>query len=346
MPAINIALALKTMNTLVEPLFVGRKNGMEAAIVGKFGFQIREIEASGLKRSPLGLVKFVVKWRKSIAQARQILNEFDPAMVVGTGGYVSGPMVRAAYKAGKPIFLQEQNSLPGLATRTLNRMAEKVFISYDSAARYLDKSKCHSVGNPIRPDLLKADRAKSFRDFGLEPSLKTLLIIGGSSGARGINHAMIEIIAAGIIPLDWQLLWQTGQKDFDEITNAEAMRLFRGKHLAFIFEMPAAYSIADLVICRSGAMTLAELAAWGLPSILIPYPHATGDHQTINAREFVDAGAAQMIAESKLRESLSDALINLMAGSEKRDMMAGAAKKLARPEAANIIARAILERIG
>jgi UDP-N-acetylglucosamine--N-acetylmuramyl-(pentapeptide) pyrophosphoryl-undecaprenol N-acetylglucosamine transferase len=254
-------------------------------------------------------------------------------------------VVRAAKKKGIPIFMQEQNSLPGLATRTLSKMAESVFIAYDSAANYLPREKCRMVGNPIRPDLLDGRRSTAIPEFGLEPSLKTLLIIGGSSGAHGINSAVLKIVNSGAIPSGWQLFWQIGQREYDAVSGAIDKTKFKGKYQPFIYNMPGAYATADLIISRAGAMALAEIAAWGLPSILIPYPFATGDHQTLNAREFAETGAAEVISESEIGEKLISALTALLSSAEKRSQMAQAAKKLARPEAANQIAETILEKI-
>ena len=158
MPAINIALALARKDRNFSALFIGKRGGMEAGIVKMFGFEIREIEVVALKRNPMGVLRFIWNWNKGLKQAQKILNDFQPQVVVGTGGYVSAPVVRAAHKSGIPIFMQEQNSLPGLATRALSRKSEKVFTAYQSAANYLPREKCVMVGNPIRPDLRDGKR--------------------------------------------------------------------------------------------------------------------------------------------------------------------------------------------
>lgn len=343
MPAINIALALKALDKEIDLLFIGRKDGMEKAIVNRFNFSIREIEVAGLKRNPIGLIKFIWKWNKSLSQASAIIKEFEPQAIVGTGGYVSAPVVRMAHKMGITVFMQEQNSLPGLATRTLSRMAENIFTAY-AGARYLPAEKCRLTGNPVRPDLLDADREAALNEFGLDSGKKTILVLGGSSGARGINNAILEIVKAGMIPSDWQLLWQIGQKDFSEIASSIPDR-FSGKYLPFIHNMPGAYSVADLIISRAGAMALAEIAVWGLPSILIPYPHATGDHQMLNANEFAFGGAAIVIAEQDISEKLLSTLIELTRNINKRSEMAEASRSLAKPDAAMIIAKTVLDRI-
>ena len=344
MPAINIALALRNLDREIETLFIGKKDGMEKAIVTRFEFPIKEIEVVPMRRSIKGIINFILNWNKGLKQAESALREFGPEVVVGTGGYVSAPVVRTAHKMRIPIFMQEQNSLPGLATRTLSQMADSVFIAYEGATKYISKQKCRMVGNPVRPDLLNANRDEGIKEFSLDSSKKTILVLGGSSGARGINNAMLEIVKLAGIPDDWQILWQIGQKDFSEVAFAIPDKL-RGKYLPFIHNMPAAYAIADIIISRAGAMALAEIAVWGLPSILIPYPYATGDHQTKNAREFAENGAAVVIPEKALSVHLSMALSDLLNDVEKRSVMARAAKMLARPNAANDIAKTILEKI-
>lgn len=345
MPAINIALSLEKLTAGVETMFVGRSGGMEAEIVRKFGFKLREIEAVGLRRNPAGLVRFLSKWNTSMKQAVEIVRDFGPSLVVGTGGYVSAPVVRAAHKMGKPVYLQEQNSLPGLATRSLGNIAETIFTAYENASRYLPAPKCRLVGNPVRPDLLKATRVASLAEFGLKSDRKTLLVVGGSSGARGINNVMLDLVNSRSIPDDWQLLWQVGQKDFVEIDASIPRDKFRGRYLAFIDNMPGAYSVADLIVSRAGAMALAEIAAWGLPAILIPYPHATGDHQTINARQFEDRGGAVVIPEAETYLRLPIVLQDLLVNENLRTELARSCKSLARPDAANIIAKTIMDRI-
>ena len=345
MPAINIALQMTKIDETVEPLFIGKKDGMEAAIVTKFGFAIREIDVVGLKRNPAGLVRFLLNWRKGSNQAMKIIKEFDPAVLVGTGGYVSAPVVRAANKRNIPIFLQEQNSLPGLATRSLGNKATAIFTAYESAANYLPHEKCRLVGNPLRPDILDADRQTAVREFGIKPSRKTLLILGGSSGAQAINRAVLKLVTTDCIPPNWQILWQTGAKDFEKIKSLVTREKFNGQMQPFIFNMPGAYAVADLLISRAGAMALAEIAVWGLPSILIPFPFATGDHQTLNARQFEKAGAAIVVPESEIETRLSLSMDGLLNNDGKRSNMAREARKLAKPDASKIIAETILGKI-
>lgn len=345
MPAINIALEMKRLDDRLTPLFIGRRGGMEAPIVAKFGFQLKEIDVTGLKRSPTGVIRFIMNWNKSARQAIDIMREFDPLVVIGSGGYVSAPVVRAGVKLGKPIFLQEQNSLPGLATRSLGKFASAIFTAYESASKYLPPEKCRQVGNPIRPDILGADRRAALDEFGLAADRKTLLVVGGSSGARGINQAVLDLVNSDFLPGGWQVLWQTGQKDFDSLSQQVLPGKLRGKMQPFIFNMPGAYAVADLILSRAGAMALAEIAAWGLPSALVPYPHATGGHQRLNAREFESSGAAAMVYENNIAAELKNVLNELLNDDKKRSAMSAKARGLARPDAAEKIARTILDKI-
>ncbi len=345
MPAINIALEMTKDDSRIRPVFIGKKGGMEAGIVANFGFEIREIDVVGFKRSIKGAFNFIFKWHKGAKQAQNVMKDLNPDVVVGTGGYVSAPVINAAYKLGKPIFLQEQNSLPGLATRSLAKKANLIFTAYESASRYLPAEKCKSIGNPLRPDILDANKSKAYEIFGLNPNKKTLLILGGSSGAKRINQAILMLLNSKSIPDDWQILWQTGTKDFDQISKLIDVNKIIGKVVPFIKEMPSAYAITNLIISRAGAMALSEITVVGIPSILIPFPFATGDHQTLNARQIEIAGGAIVILEKDIETYLITSLKSLFSDSKKRMQMAQSAKRLGRPEASKLIAETIMEKI-
>jgi UDP-N-acetylglucosamine--N-acetylmuramyl-(pentapeptide) pyrophosphoryl-undecaprenol N-acetylglucosamine transferase len=303
------------------------------------------MDVIGMKRSVSGVLRFLMKWFAGYRQAKRIINMVSPLAVVGTGGYISAPVVRAAYKRDIPIFLQEQNSLPGLASRTLSRYARVIFTAYESAAKYLQADKCTLIGNPIRTDLGDADRISGYSGFNLVPGKKTILILGGSSGARGINSAMIKMTGENRIPSGWQVIWQTGREDYNNMNSSLPSTASNIKMMPFIDDMPAAYAVADLVISRAGAMAISEITAMGLPSILIPYPHATGDHQTLNARFVEDAGAGVIVREKEINEKLNDVLDDLTGNDEKRQFMSEKARLLGKPRAAEIMARTILEMI-
>ena len=345
MPAINIAMEMQRQSKEFRALFVGKKQGIESGLVKKFGFECREIEVVAMKRSLKGILNFILRWRIGIRQAAALIAEFKPVAIVGTGGYLAAPVVSSGSKAGIPIFLQEQNSLPGLATRTLAGKAKMIFTAYESASRYLPADKCRLVGNPIRPGLLERYKKESLLKFNLSDSENALLVLGGSSGAHAVNEIMLGIIKDALIPKGWQLLWQTGEKDFKYISNEIIKLPFNGKVLAFIDDMPSAYAASDLILSRAGAMALSEITAVGIPSILIPFPHATGDHQTLNARELEKAGAAVVMSENEMTSKLRATLIHLMQDSELRRRMGSKAKELGKPQAAETIAKAILDRI-
>lgn len=345
MPAINIAREITKMNQAIKPFFVGKKGGMEKRIAESFSFEIEEMDVIGMKRSVIGIMKFAMNWYPSYNHAKNIINTVSPLAVVGTGGYISAPIVRAAYKKNIPIFLQEQNSLPGLASRTLSRYALVIFTAYESASKYLKTAKCSLVGNPIRTDLGDGDRNTAHQKFNLDPHKKTILVLGGSSGARGINSAIASLVKESGIPAGWQTIWQTGQENYGNLDSKLLSDRSNIKITPFIDDMPSAYNAADLVISRAGAMAISEITAMGLPSILIPYPYATGDHQTLNAKFVEDAGAGVIIQEKDINEKLNEVLSDLIDNEEKRRSMSDKARHLGKPHAAKIMARTILEMI-
>ncbi|UCC80339.1 MAG: undecaprenyldiphospho-muramoylpentapeptide beta-N-acetylglucosaminyltransferase [Candidatus Zixiibacteriota bacterium] len=345
MPAINIAREMVILNNEIVPHFVGKKNGMESRIVKNNGFEIDEIDVIGMRRTISGIIKFAVKWFSGYRQAKNIINDTSPVAVVGTGGYISAPVVKAAYRKGIPIFLQEQNSLPGLASRTLSRYALVIFTAYESAAKYLNRAKCVMIGNPVRTDITSGDRIRSLQIFDLDSQMNTLLVLGGSSGARAINLAVLNFIKGDRLPDDWQILWQTGENDYQFIRSSVSPDENRIKILAFIDDMPAAYSASDLVISRAGAMALSEITAVGLPSVLIPFPYATGDHQTLNAKALEESGAAVIIPEKEMNKKLEDIVRDLFNNASKRRSMSENARHLGKPGAAKAIAKTILEKI-
>lgn len=344
-PAINIALAMRGIDDTTTPLFIGKRNGIEREMVERFGLDIMEIDVLGMRRTPVGFLKFVLNWRKGYRQTLRIMEEFEPMAVIGTGGYVSAPAVRAAHKLNIPIYIQEQNSLPGLTTRMGSRYADIVFTAYEAAAKYIDAKKCKLTGNPIRQDIISENRESAYKQFDLNPQKNTLLIMGGSSGAESINRITAEMIKEQFYPENWQILWQTGRRNYPDISRFAPADSVHGAIVPFIDDMPAAYAIADLVLSRAGAMALSEMSAIGLPAVLIPYPHATGDHQTMNAKKFEDAGAAITVSEKQMNKRLRNTLNYIMADDNLRMKMSAAARKMGRPDAAKVIARTILDRI-
>jgi len=345
MPALNIAGEMIGIDKRVKPLFVGKRGGIEREIVARFGYEIEEIEVIGMRRTPMGMVRFLLNWRKSLDQAMEIVKRFQPGAIVGTGGYVSAPVIRAGHKAGKIVFLQEQNSLPGLAARSMAKYADTIFIAYDSARKYLKASRCKLTGNPIRSDIAGREKDSSIKKFGLDPARKTLLVLGGSSGAAGINQKVAELVRGGFFPGNWQLLWQTGKRDYESLRRHTMSEKRMGILLPFIDDMPAAYASADLVLSRAGAMALSEIAAAGLPSLLVPFPHATGDHQRQNAASLEKMGGAVVVDESEINIKLESVLNDLFNDESRRNKMSVAAFESGKPDAARVIAQDILDRI-
>ncbi|UCE65003.1 MAG: undecaprenyldiphospho-muramoylpentapeptide beta-N-acetylglucosaminyltransferase [Candidatus Zixiibacteriota bacterium] len=345
MPAINIAREIGALNKEIEPHFVGKKSGMESRIVKSYGFEIDEIDVIGMRRTITGIMKFAVKWLTGYGQAKNIVNNISPIAVVGTGGYISAPVVKAAHRKGIPIFLQEQNSLPGLASRTLSKYALVIFTAYESAGKYLGRAKCMLIGNPVRTDITRADRAESYKQLDLNPQMNTLLVLGGSSGAKTINSSLLNLIEGNRIPDNWQIIWQTGISDYELIESSLSPDECRIRVIAFIDDMPAAYAVSNLVISRAGAMAISEIIAAGLPSVLIPYPHATGDHQSLNAKFLEDSGAAIIIREKEIGNRFKDVINDLFNNTQKRKLMSENARRLGKPEAARRIAETILEKI-
>lgn len=302
-PAITIAKEIAKLEE-TEFLFVGTPNGMESRIIPKEGYRFASLPASGLKRKlTLENISILCHAAGSLFKARRILKDFAPDVVIGTGGYVCGPILMAAALSHIPTLIQEQNVIPGITNKILSRVVDKIALGYEAAApRFPHPEKCIYTGNPIRPDIMEAKREASRRALGLSPNTFMVLVTGGSRGARTINTAMLDVHRHFKDAKNLCLYHVTGELEYDKITSAlgcaedghygSASRIIR-----YEYHMPNALAAADLIICRAGAISLAEVAARELPAILIPYPYAAEDHQTYNARVFSEAGAAKMILD-------------------------------------------------
>ncbi|MCP4567286.1 MAG: undecaprenyldiphospho-muramoylpentapeptide beta-N-acetylglucosaminyltransferase [FCB group bacterium] len=345
-PAIAIARELERLCDDCHIEFVGTRYGIEWKMKDSLDWPLTPIAIRGLPRkiSP-ALLAFPFRLMIAIMQTLRIFRRFRPDAVVGTGGYVAGPVIMAAALKNIPRVLQEQNSYPGLVTRKLASRTDMVFVAYRKAGDYLDSSvRVKVTGNPIRRSILSGDRAKAIEKFGLRADRKTILILGGSQGARRINEAVQSSLE--YLNDEVQLLWQCGKRDYKE----QAARLSKKDFVISLFpfsdDMDLVYAAADLAVARAGALTIAELTACGLPSLLIPFPHATADHQTHNAADIVAAGAAEMIADADLDNmNLLEQAVELVT-SDRRQAMAEASRKLGRPEAATEIAREVLQLAG
>jgi UDP-N-acetylglucosamine--N-acetylmuramyl-(pentapeptide) pyrophosphoryl-undecaprenol N-acetylglucosamine transferase len=340
-PALAIAEALKGLKPDLNLVFIGTRDRIEARVVPQHGFQFETIWISGLRRSlrPDNLL-VPLKVIVAIVQSFLLMMRLKPSAVIGTGGYVCGPVLFASTMLGIPTVIHESNSYPGVTTRLLARRVQRVFLAFEDAVRWLkDTADTAVVGTPIRSAIGTAPRKQALKFFGLKDGKPVLLVLGGSQGAAAINeeilNCMNDLIHAGV-----QVIWQTGERHFDEI------RMNLGKKKAgwigpFIEEMEMAYGAADLVVSRAGATTIAELTLTGSPAVLVPYPHAAGDHQTHNAGTLVTAGAAELVREPDIHR-LGTVVLILLKDRARRSAMRNAAKKLGRPDAARIIAQHVL----
>lgn len=331
-PALSIANALKERLN-AEILFVGADNRMEMERVPAAGYEIKGLPVAGFNRKNLlKNISVLLKLRKSISMARSIVKEFQPDIAIGVGGYCSGPTLKAAQKAGVPTLLQEQNSYAGVTNKLLAKKAKKICVAYSGLERFFPAEKIVLTGNPIRKDLLSTTiSVENARErFGLNPKMPTVLVVGGSLGARTLN----ESLETGIKRLHdegIQVIWQTGKNFGDRGT--EAAKNLKGIVVTkFISDMAAAYAAADVVVSRAGAGSISELELLGKPSILVPSPNVAEDHQTKNARALSEKGAAILVTDAESREKLIDEIISLISDKERLQQMSKEIKKLALPD--------------
>ncbi|HUG40495.1 MAG TPA: undecaprenyldiphospho-muramoylpentapeptide beta-N-acetylglucosaminyltransferase [Longimicrobiales bacterium] len=353
-PALNIAAAMRELRPDVETVFVGARRGVEARVLPEKG-----VEHTLLPLQPIQRDRVWRNWRLVPAMAgaawglSRLTVRHRPSLVVGTGGYASGPACGWAILVGVPIALQEQNSFPGLTTRWLSRFARQVHLGFPEAAGRLrpgERTEVLEHGNPIQPPKTDVDRAAARRSFGLRPDSTVLLVVGGSQGARAVNEALagaLERVAAGEAtrPAPLQILWATGPTHIEAIRSRLApLELVDWvRPVGYIDDMGSALAAADLAVSRAGAMGTAELLAWGIPSILVPLPTAAADHQIHNARALEEFGAAVALDERTLTPArLWQDVVALVGDEGRRARMAVRARERARPDAARRIAEDLL----
>ena len=337
-PAVAIAESLKKMG-VTDITFAGRKDSMEERLVAK-NWPYEYITAEPLHRGPfLKNLALPFKLSKSLVRAKSVVKKVNPDVVVATGGYVSLPIVMAAGRLGIPVYLQEQNAVAGVANKFGSRYAKKIFVTSDEAASFFPKDKTSVFGNPVR-ELPKADSLKRPAEFA--EGKKAVFIVGGSQGANGINVKIEESIKEIISRSDVSVVWQVGVKNVDAIQG----RLGNMPNVSvrgFLDDIYAYMNYADLIISRAGASALAEILAFGKPSILLPYPHATANHQEHNARVVERAGACLVELDSDPND-LWNKVESLLFDEAKLKKMAAAAKGIGMPDAADQIAKAIMEK--
>mgnify|MGYP000878254220 CR=1 FL=1 len=345
-PALTILRAIQRREPSARILYVGTPHGLEADIVPREGIDFISIDLAGFERSfSFESILRVGRALCALARARGIVHGFRPDVAIGTGGYVAGPILLAASLAGVPTLIQEQNVFAGVTNRILARFATAIAVGMEDAKRVFPAGKTYVTGNPIRPEVLTAARGEGAGAFGFDPAKKTVLISGGSRGARSINRAMVEVITRAAEQTEVQYLHVTGSEEHGDtlarIRNA-GVRLEDHPNLRvvpYLYNMPEAMAMADIAVFRAGATGLAELAARGVPAILIPYPYAAENHQEKNARAMEAAGAAEVILNRDVSGAvLEGAIRQLLADDARRAGMAAAMKRLGKPEAAEEIA--------
>jgi len=346
-PAISIAQALKEILQNVEILFVGAKGKMEMKKVPEAGFNIVGLWISGIQRKvSVDNLMFPLKLCSSLLASARLIKEFKPDAVVGVGGYASGPLLYVAGRKKIPTLIQEQNSYAGLTNKWLSKTANTICVAHEGMEKYFPKEKIIVTGNPVRQTIkLNPNRIEeAWKHFELDSTKKTLLVIGGSLGARTMN----ESVMGGLEKLksnDIQLIWQVGGFYYKEMLKRAGDR---GKDVVikdFVRQMNFAYAIADVVVSRAGALSLAELMLTGKPAILVPSPNVAEDHQTKNAKALVENEAAHMVKDAEARESLIDEAISLMNNEEEKERLSTKIKTMAHENAAVQIANEVIKLI-
>ncbi|MCL2027374.1 MAG: undecaprenyldiphospho-muramoylpentapeptide beta-N-acetylglucosaminyltransferase [Bacteroidales bacterium] len=341
-PAIAIANAIKTKHSEADILFVGANGRMEMDKVPAAGYRIEGLTIAGIQRKLTlkNLVQNLIlpfKILKSNQRAKQIIREFKPDVAIGVGGYASYPTLSMAASLGVPCLIQEQNSYPGIVNKQLKNKVQKICVAYEGMEKFFPKEKIVFTGNPIRQDIsdLNSKRDEAIRYFNVDSTKKTLLVIGGSLGARTINESLFAMLD-DLAKTDLQVIWQTG-KSFD-ITSVDTKKYPNIHITQFITRMDLAYSLADFIVSRAGALSISELCVVGKPAILIPSPNVSEDHQTKNAMALVNQNAALFVADKDAKASLFSTISDLVNNREVQQNLSQNIFKLAKTDSAEQIA--------
>lgn len=332
-----------------EVAFIGTPGSLEAQLVPAAGIPFRAVRAEGFDRGrPLSLVRSGLVVASSIRTARALIRSQRTDVVIGFGGYVSLPVGLAAVLSRTPLVLHEQNSVPGLANRILSRWATAVGVTYEGSLKHLTHpDRAVLTGNPVRQGVLGADRARGREALGLDPSATVLLVFGGSRGARHINDRLLELAPTLMGVPSLQVVHVAGRIDHASVTERAAGQLGADAHryhvVDYIDAMGDAIAAADVIVARAGATSIAEITAIGRAAVLVPYPYATDDHQTLNARAVSSAGAAEVIPDAALdAPEFADALLRIIGDPQRREAMAAASAALARRDAAERVMALVL----
>ena len=344
-PAIAIANELKSHFPDAEFLFVGAKGKMEMQKVPQAGYPINGLWIAGLQRRfTFDNSLFPLKLLSSLFRSRTIIRNFKPNVVIGTGGFASGPLLQMANSMDIPTVIQEQNSYPGITNKLLSKKANKICVAYENLDRFFPKAKIVFTGNPVRQDLLEINskRTEAIAYFNLDTNKKTLLVLGGSLGARRVNQ-LLEKEIYNIVAQDIQVIWQCGKlylEDYKHFSDGKNVQV-----VAFIDRMDLVYAAADFVISRAGASSVSELCLVGKPTIFIPSPNVAEDHQTKNAKAIVDKNGALLLRESELDEKFESVFTDLISNENLQSQLSGNIKKLAKPNATKDIVEEIIKLV-
>ncbi|MCE7926476.1 MAG: undecaprenyldiphospho-muramoylpentapeptide beta-N-acetylglucosaminyltransferase [Haliscomenobacteraceae bacterium CHB4] len=345
-PAIAIADAIKKLRPDTEFLFVGANGKMEMDRVPQAGYAIEGLNIAGFQRSASWKnLSFPFKLVSSLWKARKIIRRFQPDVVVGTGGYASGPVMRAAQGAGIPTLIQEQNSYAGVTNKILGKRASKICVAYDHMEQFFLAEKIVFSGNPVRSDILNLEgkHQEGIKHYGLNPRKKTIAVIGGSMGARTLNEAMRDNAKFFEKYEGVQALWQCGKFYEYEFTECDTAKLENVQLLPFIDRMDLLFAAADVVISRAGALTISELCLVGKPVVLVPSPNVAEDHQTKNALALVEKGAARLVRDAEAKEKMLQEALLILENEALAFSLSESIRQLGRPNAAEAIAREVIK---
>lgn len=341
-PAIAIANALRIALPNAEILFVGAEGKMEMERVPKAGYEIVGLPIRGFQRKrPLMFLNTLGKLFKSLRMAKQLLKKYQPAIAVGVGGYASAAVLYQAAKMGIPTLIQEQNSYPGITNKLLARRAKKICVAYDKMERFFSNEKLVFTGNPIRQDLLEKeiDKEQAYEYFNLDANKKTVLVVGGSLGAKTLNDSLKNHLKT-LAEQDFQVVWQSGAYYYESLKSEIVENCPKNVHLyKFLDRMDWAYAVSDLVVSRAGALSISELSALGKSCILVPSPNVAEDHQTKNAMALVEKNAAVLATDATARTTLIPKILDLMKDEKKREELEEQILYFAKPDAAKEIAK-------
>lgn len=346
-PAIAIAQSILALKPDAQILFVGADGRMEMEKVPAAGFKIIGLPIVGIQRRLTWKNLLVpIKVWQSLRKARQVIKEFKPDIAIGVGGYASGPLLRVAGSMGIPTLIQEQNSYPGITNKILAKKAARICVAYDGMEQFFPEEKILLTGNPVRPEVsqIQGKRERALQHFKLDANKRTLLVIGGSLGARTINEA-IRTHAASLIEGDLQIVWQTG-KNYAATAEAAAAGVQHLHAHAFIKEMDLAYAAADIIVSRAGAMSISELCLMGKPVIFVPSPNVAEDHQTKNAMALVNKDAAILVRDAEAQTTLANAVLTLANNEARCKTLSENIVKLGKAHAAKEIATVALQLAG